>query len=180
MSFAAIGGALAGNVLGGIIQNEQNKKEAQRNRDFQERMSSTSHQRQVADLKAAGLNPLLSATGGASTPSGAQAQIENIASGAITSAQEAYNLKLATKKQGAEVKNLEETNKLLRSQKHKTDTEAQVLKKGIPQAEVMNRAFKLLEPVIDKIEKGVKSSSKQKFQEMHNNFMNTGPNLRRP
>lgn len=51
-----------------------NAAEAQKSRDWQERMSNTSHQREVQDLIAAGLNPVLSASlGGASTPSGATA-----------------------------------------------------------------------------------------------------------
>ena len=52
-----------------------NSDEAAKNRDWQKYMSDTAHQREIADLKAAGLNPVLSAMGGngASVTSGATA-----------------------------------------------------------------------------------------------------------
>lgn len=74
------GASVVGNWFSAKGQKEANKKTAEsveNQQDFQERMSNTAHQREVADLKAAGLNPLLSANAGASTPSGASMVYQN-------------------------------------------------------------------------------------------------------
>lgn len=77
-------------LLGGLVQNTASAKQAQANREWQEGMSSSAHQREVADLRAAGLNPILSASrGGASTPGGAVAQMGNPTAGVVASALEA-------------------------------------------------------------------------------------------
>ena len=57
--------------------NKNNLQVTQSNNDFQERMSRTAHQREVKDLKSAGLNPILTArSAGAPQPSSAAAKVE--------------------------------------------------------------------------------------------------------
>lgn len=64
-------------IFGSIAQGAFSAKAASLNRKFQERMSSTAYQRAMADMRKGGLNPMLAyTTGGASTPSGAQASVE--------------------------------------------------------------------------------------------------------
>ena len=103
----------------GFAQQEQQRfssAQATRQMHFQKEMSSTKHQREVDDLRAAGLNPILSAHSGASTPVGASGSSTPSSGG------------------GASAKLIEQ---MYRKERQKSDSEiaknAQAVKVGIAQ-----------------------------------------------
>lgn len=70
--------AAGATLLGGAMQNAASARAARQQMAFQEEMSNTSYQRQVQDLQAAGINPMLvTKLGGASTPPGAMPSFVN-------------------------------------------------------------------------------------------------------
>lgn len=133
---------IGGQIAGGLWSNAENARIAGRQMDFQERMSSTAHQREAADLEAAGLNRLLTLGGGASSPPGSAADMKNPFEGAMANAVEASMLRGSLHKQGLENKNLETQNEVLKAQRNKTIQETRALARDAEKGEFFGEIWR--------------------------------------
>ncbi|QXP08627.1 MAG: DNA pilot protein [Arizlama microvirus] len=91
-------GAAALNYMGQKATNVANAQQAQKQMDFQADQTATAYQRGTADMKAAGLNPMLAySQGGAASAGGAQATMGNElgagANSALSAAQAVQQMK---------------------------------------------------------------------------------------
>ncbi|AAG45344.1 minor capsid protein [Bdellovibrio phage phiMH2K] len=139
----------AANAKLAVWQTRENQAEAARNRKWQEQMSNSAHQREANDLQTAGLNRLLTATGGASTPSGGQGQaagatMENSLKAGITTAFEAKQLGMQIERQEKELQNLA-------AQTRKLNIDAKVAEKRIPESDLKTKFTTNFSPVIDRV-----------------------------
>ena len=156
-----IGGVIAGglSLLGGRNRNRSQKEIAQQANieteistakqmafqlkanqkamDFSERMSSTAHQREIVDLRRAGLNPILSSRyGGSSTPAGVtsggtsytaqQAQVQDIISPAVSAFQQHRQASAQVKNVNAATENLKAMQQNIRTDTILKSTQANV------------------------------------------------------
>lgn len=155
--WAAVGQA-AGTIVGTAMQGRYNAKAQARSHRHTEKMAKNAHQWEVEDLKAAGLNPILSATGkGASASGSASASIGQPDIGAaVTTALSAMRLE-------SEIKNIDANTQ-------KVATETKGLEAQLPKKETFGNIWDYPKMLMEKYKTTGKETSQPKAYKKFRSF----------
>lgn len=169
----AIGGAL-GSAIDGEGVNARNAEQAQMARDWQLDAMRSAHQREVHDLKEAGLNPIISAHNSPPIPNPATSQAIDNSKNQIDGINNAISGYQSAVKQETELKGMEagivntnaqtaktqqDTN-LSKAQADKAKVETLLMTKEIPQAETKKQIYDYLNRSAQKMQSGAKDAEK--------------------
>ena len=122
---ALVGGAVS--AWGTRQTNKANSQISQRDREFSERMSNTSYQRGMSDMRKAGLNPILAyKQGGASAPSASGIAAQNVGSSAVSGAVSSAASALAHKTAEAQIGSIHASTDAARASATKDTTQSAV------------------------------------------------------